>query len=573
MIEDADRRRQGLGQPRRLPGVPRLWRLGRRHRPGRLCELRPARGLRGPRKAGRRRQGQDRPGPLRRDLPRPEGPQRPEARGEGHPDLLRPGRRRLRQGGRLPQRPVPARARRSSAGASSSSRSGRATPRRPTALGQGGEAAADRRVTGSFERVRELARLSEEWEKATGLIREDYFATIPSLPISYDAARPILEALGGPNVPRGWQGGLPLAYHVGPGPAEVQFSTRDGLPGPTDLERDRDDPRGGRARPLGHDRQPPRRLGLRRGRSGQRDGGDPGDVPGPGRGGQARLEAAADARLRELGRRGIRPGRLDRVGRRARQGDRREGRAAAERRLGRLRATNSTSTASPRSATWCSTPPRRSPTSARAGPSARSGSPGSAGAGPARTPSILPDRLRQRQRNRAPTRPPPGPPRDSPPAEAARLGLGLHGLRRPPGRAGHRRRVQRAVRSLSFDLRRFHLDGEGRRPRVPHPRHGRAALHGARHAGRGGRGRPAQVRPLWRGAPRLRRRPAAADRAQAGAGRRARKPRRIDFEGLPGLVKAIRGFQDQAAALDRATDALARRDGVPREKLAGSTTP
>ena len=63
----------------------------------------------------------------------------------------------------------------------------------------------------------------KEWEKESGQIREDYYATIPSLPISYDAARPILEAMGGSNVPTGWQGGLPLAYHVGPGPAEVHF--------------------------------------------------------------------------------------------------------------------------------------------------------------------------------------------------------------------------------------------------------------------------------------------------------------------------------------------------------------
>jgi N-acetylated-alpha-linked acidic dipeptidase len=63
-----------------------------------------------------------------------------------------------------------------------------------------------------------------DWEKATGRKRDEYFATIPSLPISYDSARPILEALGGPNVPAGWQGGLPLTYHVGPGPAEVSFS-------------------------------------------------------------------------------------------------------------------------------------------------------------------------------------------------------------------------------------------------------------------------------------------------------------------------------------------------------------
>jgi N-acetylated-alpha-linked acidic dipeptidase len=65
---------------------------------------------------------------------------------------------------------------------------------------------------------------SKDWEAKTGLKREDYFATIPSLPISYGAARQIFEVLAGPNVPAGWQGSLPLAYHVGPGPAEVGFS-------------------------------------------------------------------------------------------------------------------------------------------------------------------------------------------------------------------------------------------------------------------------------------------------------------------------------------------------------------
>jgi N-acetylated-alpha-linked acidic dipeptidase len=64
----------------------------------------------------------------------------------------------------------------------------------------------------------------DEWEKKTHLKRKEYFAAIPSLPISYEAARPILQGLGGPNVPTGWQGGLPFTYHVGPGPAEVHFS-------------------------------------------------------------------------------------------------------------------------------------------------------------------------------------------------------------------------------------------------------------------------------------------------------------------------------------------------------------
>ena len=63
----------------------------------------------------------------------------------------------------------------------------------------------------------------QQWEKETGLVREDYFASIPSLPLSYESARPILEGLGGPNVPAGWQGGLPIPYHVGPGPLEVSF--------------------------------------------------------------------------------------------------------------------------------------------------------------------------------------------------------------------------------------------------------------------------------------------------------------------------------------------------------------
>jgi N-acetylated-alpha-linked acidic dipeptidase len=64
-----------------------------------------------------------------------------------------------------------------------------------------------------------------DWEKQTGLKRDEYFATIPSLPISYEAAQPILENLAGPNVPSGAQGGLPLTYHVGPGPAEVHLVT------------------------------------------------------------------------------------------------------------------------------------------------------------------------------------------------------------------------------------------------------------------------------------------------------------------------------------------------------------
>ncbi len=39
--------------------------------------------------------------------------------------------------------------------------------------------------------------------------------TIPSMPLSYHDAGPILENLGGPVAPREWQGALPFSYHVG----------------------------------------------------------------------------------------------------------------------------------------------------------------------------------------------------------------------------------------------------------------------------------------------------------------------------------------------------------------------
>jgi N-acetylated-alpha-linked acidic dipeptidase len=38
---------------------------------------------------------------------------------------------------------------------------------------------------------------------------------IISIPISYHDAAPILQALGGPGVPQGWQGALPFRYHLG----------------------------------------------------------------------------------------------------------------------------------------------------------------------------------------------------------------------------------------------------------------------------------------------------------------------------------------------------------------------
>ena len=49
------------------------------------------------------------------------------------------------------------------------------------------------------------------------------FTKIPVQPISYADAQPLLNALGGPVAPARWRGGLPITYHVGPGPAKVRL--------------------------------------------------------------------------------------------------------------------------------------------------------------------------------------------------------------------------------------------------------------------------------------------------------------------------------------------------------------
>ncbi len=50
--------------------------------------------------------------------------------------------------------------------------------------------------------------------------------TIPVQPISYGDAEPILRALAGASAPEAWQGGLPIDYHLGPGPATVHMRLR-----------------------------------------------------------------------------------------------------------------------------------------------------------------------------------------------------------------------------------------------------------------------------------------------------------------------------------------------------------
>lgn len=46
---------------------------------------------------------------------------------------------------------------------------------------------------------------------------------IPVLPISYRDALPLLKAMGGAVAPEEWRGGLPITYHLGPGPARVRL--------------------------------------------------------------------------------------------------------------------------------------------------------------------------------------------------------------------------------------------------------------------------------------------------------------------------------------------------------------
>ena len=46
---------------------------------------------------------------------------------------------------------------------------------------------------------------------------------IPTLPISYADAQPLLAALTGPVAPENWRGGLPITYRVGPGASTVHL--------------------------------------------------------------------------------------------------------------------------------------------------------------------------------------------------------------------------------------------------------------------------------------------------------------------------------------------------------------
>jgi len=70
--------------------------------------------------------------------------------------------------------------------------------------------------------------LTPGWASVPGARRlkpeeSEILPKIMAVPLSYKDARPLLENLAGPAVPPEWQGGLPFAYHVGPGPAKVHL--------------------------------------------------------------------------------------------------------------------------------------------------------------------------------------------------------------------------------------------------------------------------------------------------------------------------------------------------------------
>ena len=146
---------------------------------------------------------------------------------------------------------------------------------------------------------------------------------IPVLPISYGDALPLLRKLKGPVAPEAWRGALPITYHVGAGSREGAPQAGVRLAGPAALQRHRPHRRARVSRRVDHPRQPSRRVGQRRVRSDERQRRADGDRARARRAAEDRLAAEAHDHPRVVGRRGMGPARLDRVGREARAGARR----------------------------------------------------------------------------------------------------------------------------------------------------------------------------------------------------------------------------------------------------------
>jgi N-acetylated-alpha-linked acidic dipeptidase len=62
---------------------------------------------------------------------------------------------------------------------------------------------------------------------AEGPVRDKQLPRIPSMPLNERNAAAILKQLGGPEAPEEWQGGLPITYHIGPGPATLDMDVHN----------------------------------------------------------------------------------------------------------------------------------------------------------------------------------------------------------------------------------------------------------------------------------------------------------------------------------------------------------
>ena len=395
-----------------------------------------------------------------------------------HPDLLRPGRRWIRQGRRLSQRAISTRARPFSAAVSSSSRWDRAIRRRR--LVRRSRERSGCPIDPKARRLSNSGVRSIEWEKTTGLKRDDYFATIPSLPISYDTAHEILKVLAGANVPVG------LARRAAPAVprrarSRRKFDCRSAMdyqlrtiwnviatiPGTVEPDRwvmignHRDawvygavDPGSGTAATL----EMCRALGAA-----VKNGWKPR---------RTLLYASWDAEEYGL------VGSTEWAEQNA-DVDQRKGRAHAQRRLGGQRAgardeRRAVAARPGARRRRCDHRPANGQVAPRGLDRCAPRSLGGQCAARPRRPDLGLDR---RGRCSIASRTPPCPVGFFPQMGSLGSGSDLHGVRRPSGSSGHRRRLQGRIWGVSLDLRRFQLDGEVRRPRVLDARHGGPALY------------------------------------------------------------------------------------------------
>jgi N-acetylated-alpha-linked acidic dipeptidase len=96
-------------------------------------------------------------------------------------------------------------------------------PRRSDAK-QGRRAARERaRPAGIVWRSADAGYRVDTWGTTSGPADAPTLTKIPTLPISYGDAQPLLAAMGGRMAPVAWRGALPVTYHLGPGPTQVHL--------------------------------------------------------------------------------------------------------------------------------------------------------------------------------------------------------------------------------------------------------------------------------------------------------------------------------------------------------------